>query len=202
METVNEKRMMEKIELTPTQRKLLKELVQARTSPQRLVLRAKLLLDCAESGKKTEIGKKHGVGRDTVRRWSQRWQSGASELNELESEHQAGTLSESRYRRELAEMLADAPRPGHPVTFTQEQKAQIIALGSEKPEKADVPITHWTGETLKEAVIAKGIVPTISRSRVSLFLKGSPAPTASEPLLGESQHRRLAELHTANNHHL
>lgn len=180
--------MMEKKELTQTQRKLLTELVQASTSPQRVVLRARLLLDCASGGKKTEIAKKHGVGRDTVRRWYQRWQSLASELDQLEGEHQAGTLSESRYRRELAGMLADAPRPGHPVTFSQEQKAQIIALASEKPEKADVPITHWTGETLKEAVIAKGIVPTISRARVSLFLKAGPAPTASKPLLGEPQH--------------
>jgi len=179
---------MEKITLTQTQTKLLKELVQASTSPQGIVLRAGLLLDYASSGNKTEVATKHRVGRDTVRRWSQRWQSLTSELNQLEKEHSAGTLTQSRYRRELAEMLADAPRPGHPTTISEEQKAQIIALATEKPEKADVPITHWTGETLKEAAIAKGIVPTISRAHVSRFLKGSSASTASKPLLGKPKH--------------
>jgi transposase len=111
-----------------------------------------------------------------------------SELNQLEKEHSAGTLTKSRYRRELAEMLTDAPRPGHPTTITEEQKAQIIALATEKPEKVGVPITHWTGETVKEAAIAKGIVPTISRAHVSRFLKGRPAPTASKPLLGKPEH--------------
>jgi putative transposase len=187
--------MMEKIQVTQTQTKLLTELVKASTSPQRIVLRAGLLLDCATSGNKTEVAKKHGVGRDTVRRWSERWHSLASELEEIESEHRAGTLTESRYRKELAEMLADAPRSGHPTTISQEQKAQILALASEKPEKAGVPITHWTGETLKEAVITKGIVPSISRAHVSRFLKEGPASTASEPLLGKSQHRRLGNVH-------
>lgn len=180
--------MTEKITLTQTQTKLLKELVQASTSPQGVVLRAGLLLDYAISANKTEVGKKYGVGRDTVRRWSQRWQSLTSELDQLEKEHGAGTLTQSRYRRELAEMLGDAPRPGHPTTISEEQKAQIIALASEKPEKAGVPITHWTGETLKEAVIAKGIVPTISRAHVSRFLKGCLASTASKSLLGKPKH--------------
>ena len=178
----------EKIALTQTQTKLLTELVQASTSPQGIVLRAGLLLDYASSGNKTEVAKKHGVGRDTVRRWSQRWQSLAGDLDQLEREHGAGTITQSRYRRELAEMLADAPRPGHPTTISEEQKAQIIALASEKPEKVGVPITHWTGETVKEAAIAKGIVPTISRAHVSRFLKGRPASTASKSLLGKPKH--------------
>jgi transposase len=176
---------MEKIELTQTQTKLLTELVQASTSPQGIVLRAKLLLDYASSGNKTEVATKHAVGRDRVRRWCQRWRSLVSDLDQLEKEHCAGNITASRYRRELAEMLADAPRPGHPTTISEEQKAQIIALATEKPEKAGVPITHWTGETLKEAVIAKGIVPTISRAHVSRFLKGGAASTASKPLLGK-----------------
>ena len=90
---------MEKITLTQTQTKLLKELVQASTSPQGIVLRAGLLLDYASSGNKTEVAKKYGVGRDTVRRWSQRWQSLTSELDQLEKEHGAGTITGSRYRR-------------------------------------------------------------------------------------------------------
>ncbi len=179
---------MEKITLTQTQTKLLKELVQASTSPQGIVLRAGLLLDYAISGNKTEVGKKYGVGRDTVRRWSQRWQSLTSERDQLEKEYGAGTLTQSRYRRELAELLADAPRPGHPTTISEEQKAQIIALATEKPEKVGVPINHWTGETLKEAAIAKGIVKKISRAHVSRFLKAGPASTASKPLLGKPEH--------------
>jgi transposase len=180
--------MQEDLKLTQTQTKLLTELVQASTSPQRLVLRAGLLLDYATSADKSVVGKKHAVGRDTVRRWCQRWQRFAGELERLETDHLAGNLSERQYRRELAVLLGDAPRPGHPVTISEGQKAQIIALATDKPENAGVPITHWTGETLKDAVIARGIVPTISRAHVSRFLKESHAPTAPEPLLGEPEH--------------
>jgi transposase len=180
--------MMDKIQLTQTQTKLLTELVQASTSPQRLVLRAGLLLDYAASDDKSAVAKTHAVGRDTVRRWCQRWQSKALELEELETDHLAGKLSERRYRRELAVLLGDAPRPGHPITISANQKAQVIALATDKPENAGIPITNWTGETLKDAAIAKGIVPTISRAHVSRFLKASHAPTPSEPLLGEPEH--------------
>ena len=36
-------------------------------------------------------------------------------------------------------VLADAPRPGAPATFTSEQIAQTIVVACEKPSECDVP---------------------------------------------------------------
>jgi putative transposase len=74
-------------------------------------------------------------------------------------------------------MFADAPRPGAPATFTEEDKQNILALAAEEPEKADVPVTHWTHILLAKAVVDRGIVPAISSSRVGIFLKESHIAT-------------------------
>ena len=164
--------MMKKLTLTPTQTKLVTSLVHARTSPQCIVLRANLILDCAESGNKSQIATKYGVGRDTVRRWYQRWQSFEEELDQLETEHQAGTLSSTRYCRELEAILSDAERPGAPATFTEAQKQQIIAMAARKPEDEGIPVTHWSHEILAQTVVDKGIVKTISPAKTRAFFKG------------------------------
>lgn len=176
---------MKQITLTENQTKFLTDLTHASTSPQRIVFRAGLLLDSAVSGSKTRVASKHAVGRDTVRRWCDRWEEAQAELDRLEVAYAEGLLSAVRYRRELEALLTDAPRPGHPTTMTEDQKARIIALATDRPENANVPITHWTGDTLKDAVIAKGIVPTISRAHVSRFLKQGHITAASESVLGE-----------------
>ena len=179
---------MKKLTLTPTQTKLLTNLVHARTSPQCLVLRAGLILDSAESGNKSSIATKHSVGRDTVRRWYQRWQSYQAELDRLETENQAGTLSDTIYRREIETILADAERPGAPAIFTEEQKRQIIMVATRKPEDEGVPVTHWSHELLVQTVIDKGIVKTISAAQIGRFLKERGITTAPKSVLGTSQH--------------
>jgi putative transposase len=179
---------MKKLTLTPTQSKLVSSLVHASTSAQSVVLRGGLILDYAVSRNKTGAASKHGVGRDTVRRWCQRWQSYQDELEQMESEYQAGRLSESKYRRRIEKMLADADRPGAPATFTESQKQQIIAMATRKPEDEGVPVTHWSHDLLARTVVDKGIVKSISPAQIGRFLKGSHAPASSEPVLGTSQH--------------
>src|SRR5258708_26807458 len=117
---------MKKLTLTPTQSKLVSRLVHASTSAQSVVLRGGLILDYAVSGNKTGVASKHGIGRDTVRRWCQRWQSYQDELEQMESEYQAGRLSESKYRRRIEKMLEDYDRPGAPATLTESQKQQRV----------------------------------------------------------------------------
>ena len=172
---------MKKLTLTPTQSKLVSSLVHASTNAQSVVLRGGLILDYAVSGDKTGVASKHGIGRDTVRRWCQRWQSYQDELEQMESEYQAGRLSESKYRRRIEKMLADADRPGAPATFTESQKQQIIAMATRKPEDEGVPVTHWSHDLLARTVVDKGIVTSISPAQIGRFLKGSHAPASSEP---------------------
>ena len=179
---------MEKLLLTKIQTKLLKDCVRASTSPQRLVQRAGIILDYASSGNKSSVAAKYSVGRDTVRHWCQHWQDCQAELERLEAEHEAGSLSETMYRRELTYLLADAPRPGAPVTFTEEQTQQIIAVATRKPEDEGVPVTHWSHELLAQTVVNKGIVKTISPAQIGRFLKESRITTAPKSVLGTSQH--------------
>jgi putative transposase len=171
---------MTNIKLTKTQQTLLTNITLKTTSSQRLVFRAKVILTTTETGNKHAVAAQLKTSRDAVYRWTNRWQDSGEELARLEVEHTNGHLSEPMYQRALADVLADAIRPGHPATFTEEQKQQIIALAAEEPEKANVPITNWTCDTLRNAVIDKEIVPTISRAHIGRFLKQSHAQTSSK----------------------
>jgi putative transposase len=172
--------MKQTLTLTKTQTDLLAKLTTATTSPQRLVLRAKLLLAYARSGSTTIVAADLATTREAVRRWRDRWRQYAGELADLEAKYHGNDLSAAHYAKELAAILADAPRPGAPPTFSEDQRARIIALATEEPEQAGIPITHWTCDTLRDAAVDKGIVPTISRSRVNVFLKHGHPPTAPQ----------------------
>jgi putative transposase len=180
--------MIKNLTLTPKQTQLVTDLVRASTSPQGVVLRASLILDYAASGNKSLVATKYSVGRDTVRRWCQRWQDAQAELDRLETENQAGTLSDTLYRRKIETILADAERPGAPATFTEEQKRQIIAVATRKPDDEGVPVTHWSHELLAQTVVEKGIVKTISPAQIGRFLKEGSLTTAPKSVLGTSQH--------------
>src|SRR5207244_5107630 len=78
---------MKKLMLTKTQTKVVTDLVHASTSPQCVVLRGNLILEYAQSGNKSQVATKYAVGRDTVRRWCERWQKSQSELDRLEAEY-------------------------------------------------------------------------------------------------------------------
>ena len=68
-------------------------------------------------------------------------------------------------------MLADAPRSGAPPTFTPEQNCAILALTCQKPQKVDVPITHWSHTELAAAALKVSIVDAISPSQVGRWLR-------------------------------
>jgi putative transposase len=174
--------------LTAKQRELVSQVAHASTSAQSIALRARIILEAAETGNKSWVASKYAVGRDTVRLWCQRWQACQAELDEQESAYQAGTLSQSRYRQEIEKLLGDAERPGAPVTFTEEQKRQILAMASRKPEDEGVPVTHWSHDLLAKTVVDKGIVKTISPAHIGRFLKEGDPQASSKPVLGTSQH--------------
>jgi hypothetical protein len=92
------------------------------------------------------------------------------------------------YRRKIESLLCDAPRPGTPATFSEAQKQQIIALASEAPEQAGVPVTHWSPGLLAQTVTTKGIVQSISPAQVGRFLKSSHPTATPQSVLGTSQH--------------
>lgn len=138
-------------------------------------------------GKKSSVAATYGVGRDTVRRWCERWQACQAERDRLEAEHEAGLLRETMDRRELMHLLTDAPRSGAPATFPEEQKRQILAGAARHPEDEGVPVTHWSHDLLAQTVVNNGIVKAISPAQIGRFVQGRHLPTAPESVLGTSQ---------------
>ena len=181
--------MKQTLTLTAKQTQCLTEITRASTSAQRLVQRASILLGYAHSNNQSAVASSVGVDRDTVHLWLKRWREAAPDLERLEAAYQAKQISAALYRREIEHLLCDAARPGAPPTFSQAQKQQIIALASQTPEQADVPVTHWSHELLAQTVATKGIAQSISPAQVGRFLKGSRLTATPQSVLGTSQHR-------------
>lgn len=81
----------------------------------------------------------------------------------------------------VVERLADAPRPGAPMTFSLEQMVQLFAIACEKPEDYGRPISHWTARELASEVVKLGIVTSISPRHVGrLMLDADLKPHQSQ----------------------
>lgn len=64
--------------------------------------------------------------------------------------------------------LYDAPRSGAPATFTPRQRQQVIALACSEPPEGRV---RWTLELLCRHAAKQGIVASVSKSEVALWLQ-------------------------------
>jgi len=144
------------IVLTDPERPQLNLLVRRHTTPQQLVLRARIVLAAADGANNSQLARQLVVSRDTVRRWRERWLAlQAASLDDLP----------------LIERLTDAPRPGAPRRITAEQECQIIALACEPPPDAHRPISQWTGRAIASEIKQRGIVDTISDRHAARLLK-------------------------------
>ena len=106
-----------------------------RTTPQRVVERANIVLCSAEGRSGSAICRKVGVSRPTVTQWLDRYEAGGVE-----------------------ELLEDRPRSGRPRKITLDDEAEIVRKTlEEKPADA----THWSCRLMAKEV---GVHPTtISR---------------------------------------
>ena len=68
----------------------------------------------------------------------------------------------------LERALYDAPRSGAPASFTLRQQQQVIALACSAPPEGRV---RWTLELLCQQAAEQGIVESVSKSEVALWLK-------------------------------
>jgi transposase len=116
--------------LTEDQRQQLDQWVRGRRTPQRLSVRAKLILLAASGISNLEIGKELGVAQPTVRRWRRRF-----------------------LEKGLEGLVKDAPRPGRKPKLPEEKvKAIVEATLHTTPRNA----THWTVRTMAKA---QGVSP-------------------------------------------
>jgi transposase len=154
-----------KIRISEKQQVILKELSRSRTVGKCIAQRATIVLLGFQGFGNDEIGVKVGLNRQQTGRWRRRWRDGWDQLCSWECNEP------HRLRAAIIEMLTDAPRPGAPPKFTAEQVARIIALACESPKLSDRPINHWTNTELRDEVLKRNIVGSISRAHVWRFLQ-------------------------------
>ncbi len=107
------------------QRVILEQLVRARGTPQKLVLRSRIILHAAEGMANNAIAETLGTSRPTVLLWRERFK-----------------------RLGLAGLEKDAPRPGRQPKIPAAKTAQVIeATLQTKPPAA----THWSVRTMAKA---------------------------------------------------
>jgi hypothetical protein len=155
-----------KVVITERQQEVLRKLSTGTTVAKRLTQRAEIILLAFAGLDNEAIAPRVGLERHQVGIWRRRWQHNFAKLIRIECTEEPVAL-----RRAIEELLADAPRPGCPGTFTAEQLTLIIALACEPPEKSGRPITHWTGQELADEAVKRGIVESISASQINRYLR-------------------------------
>lgn len=179
------------IVLTPTQRALLRQLARRQTSAQRLVRRARIILEAASGANNEQIAKLLGIDRGTVRTWRMRWLEALPRLKAAENVGDDDDDDDDERALLLAglieEILVDEPRSGKPATFTPEQICQIVALACEDPRDCGRPVTHWSTNELADEVVKRGIVENISARSVGRFLGRGGSEASSDALLAQQR---------------
>ncbi len=133
-----------RITLRGRERRILKRVVRAHTSEQREVLRARIVLLAALGNNNSRIANELNVGVQTVRKWR------------------------DRFAAARLEGLWDAPRSGRPAQFSSAQRHEVFTLLVGPPP---FPYARWTVDLLANDLVARGIVPSIGRESVSLWLR-------------------------------
>lgn len=158
-----------RIHLSEEERAELERIANRPKTAQHIARRARIILLADAGHAHQDIAKALGISQNNViTLWTKRWLATATQPVE--------------------QRLQDAPRPGTPPTFSEEQVARITALACEPPENYARPITHWTHAELADEAIGQGIVASISASQVGRLLK-KLSTTPSKPLLAKSKAR-------------
>jgi putative transposase len=166
--------------VTPQQQVALEQILRRHSSPQVLVRRAQIILAAASGEQNDVLARRLGCTRKTIRTWRARWAAAQTQLAFVEA-------ADEDLGSQIETILADAPRPGRPDTFTAEQLVQIIALACTLPSDAQRPVCAWTPRELADEAVKQGIVESISPRSVERFLKSGRAQAASKSLLAQHE---------------
>jgi putative transposase len=154
------------IVLTERQRDFLKQVLRREKSTQQQVRRINVILLSDQKASNRSISTRLHLTLQTVRRWRKRWRQVEGAMRTAE-----GNGDYKQLEQLVLEALCDEKRSGRPAVFTPEQICQIVAIGCEKPEDSDRPISHWTARELADEAIRRGIVADISPRSAGRFFK-------------------------------
>jgi transposase len=144
----------------------LERLSRQHSAPQRAVQRARIILLAAQNQTVPTIAATLQICANTVRKWIKRYTHTPPQSPAPEKAAPPSATPPAAIRARLA----DAPRSGRPDTFTAEQTCALVALACEPPQDHGRPITHWTGRELRDELIQKAIVASISVRQVQRLL--------------------------------
>lgn len=75
-----------------------------------------------------------------------------------------------RFNEKGLKGLLDKPRGGAPRVFTDEQKKEIIKIALSHPKDLNLPFTNWSLSKLRDYLIEKRIVKSISIEMLRIIL--------------------------------
>jgi transposase len=168
------------IVLDTHEKKLLEQIVRSRTLGKDLQARAQIVLAAADGMTNLRIQKEYGIEKHRVSLWRNRFFAAYEQWKKLDAK-----LRPKMNETLLRKWFADAPGRGRKPGIMPEQKARIIAMACESPKKYEYETTQWTDRLLAKAVVKQGIVESIAHKTVWVFLKGTRAKAAQEPVLPE-----------------
>jgi putative transposase len=138
--------------LTTEEREELWQILNRHSTPQQIVLRAKIVLLAEEGRNHHEIGRELEISLKMARLWRKRWRGGQ------EQEIPVG------------ERLCDAQRSGTPAKFELEQILHLFKLACDDPTDHNRPISQWTNRELAAEMVEQKIVTNISPRHVGRLL--------------------------------
>lgn len=163
---------------------MLERISRQTTTSIREVERSAILLEVNKGLANTKVAAALGFTSGQVKRWRLRWLSYAAVFSAIEAK--GGKDMDRDLEGKIRECLGDAYRSGRPMTFTAGQYCQIVGVALEDPLESGRPISEWTPREIADEVTKRGIVESISKSQVRLFLKGERSEAAQDRRLAES----------------
>ncbi|TXH34932.1 MAG: IS630 family transposase [Rhodospirillaceae bacterium] len=127
--------------LSDEDRHTLNRWVRAGATPQKVVLRALIVLLAADGATNAVIAEELGICVDTARKWR------------------------ARFADKGIEGLADAPRPGRPPIYTATERAKVTAWACALPAEHDLPLSRWSAAELAAQLHHDGITASVSTVR-------------------------------------
>lgn len=159
------------VKISGREKKILRKYTQKITAKAHYKKRSQIVLMAGRGMRNNQIGRKLKIVNTTVRKWRNRWALAENELRIFVQGVNGKQPMDKQVLDKCLEILSDAPRPGRPVIISEVKKKQITTMACEKPEKYDLPVTHWTHKLLAQTVIKEKILDQISSRYVGIILK-------------------------------
>lgn len=129
------------ITLADSDRAELERQVRAGATPQKVVLRAVIVLLAADGASNAAIAGELGICVDTARKWR------------------------ARFAAKGLKGLLDAPRSGRPPVYTPADRARVTAWACSLPAERDVPLSRWSTGELARQLLTDGVTVSVSTVR-------------------------------------